>query len=139
MPWSEDAFKTRIAARAGELGLSLSALLGRAGLDPSALSRSPVQGRRLDTYLKLAEACDWSLAELLGEALDPDLLLTAFLTARQVLQQLDPAAQDDARLVRLQAQIYNLLAARRRRGEPIDAALLQAYAEILVATWVAED
>jgi hypothetical protein len=141
LQWSEEDFKTRMSQRAAELGLSLTALLEKAGLDASALSRVPVQGRRLDTFLKLAEACEWGLAEVLGLSLagpvERDLLQAAYRAATRVMQQVEPAARDEARLVRFQAQIYDRLVHRRRRGETIGDELLRAYEEMLIATWTA--
>jgi len=128
--WSETAFRERLTARATALGLSVAALWKSAGLDPSGLAKPPVQGRRLDTYCRIARACEWSLAETLGLAgpVDPALLTTAYHLAWRSCAA--PAAAVPAPEVpELQAALYNYLASRP--GMIDDTQALAALVKVL--------
>jgi hypothetical protein len=139
MIWSEEQFKARIIARAAELGLSLAQLLKNAGLNNDTFYKEPVSGRRLDTFLKLAAGCHWSLAEVLGLSLigriDLELSKKAFLTAQRLMARLPRAAESPELLIEAHAYIYDALAARRRDGLDVNDATLNNYVEILARAW----
>lgn len=138
-PWSEEALRKRLQDRATQLGMTMRALLERAGIDKSNFYRGPA--RRIDTLLKLAEACEWDLAQVLGvgphaeTVTDPDLLLLAYRGAERYLAALPAAARTPKLLAESQAQIYDLLAARQRRGETIDIRLVTEWAVLMASVW----
>ena len=143
MAWSEAAFKERIAARAKQLGISLTQLLAKAGLAHDILDKKPASGRRVDTLEKLADACNWSLAEVMGldvfGRISQELLKKAFTSAQRVLSRLPQGAQTEDHLIAAQAYIYDALDARRRDGRRIDDATLEAYEEMLIRAWEGKD
>jgi hypothetical protein len=119
--WSEEDFRKRVQARAVELGTSVRQILIAAGVALDLLDKRPVSGRRIDTLEKLARACNWSLAELMGhdvfDRISEDLLVEAFKIAREGLRYVADA--EDAMPTAV-AQVYNVLADRRRDGQVID-------------------
>ena len=132
----EEALRERLKTRAAELGLTLKDLLTRAAIDKSNFYRGPA--RRLDTLFKLAEACEWDLAQILGVAsqpIDVDLLLLAYRGAEKYCEALPPAARSRAAFVETQATIYDLGVARRRRGEPFERAHADEAAELMASVW----
>jgi hypothetical protein len=140
--WSEEKFRERVAARAAELGYTTNALFEPLGLAES-FRKTPVNGRRLDTLEKIAQACQWSLAELIIEstgftlfAVNYDLLLEAYLDAQNVVAELPAWAQTDPRvLVRAQAAIYQEFEDYRREGTELDAERRALCRRMLIRAW----
>jgi len=122
--WSDAHLKERLARRAAELGISFSQLLAAAGMQRDAFrdDRPPKTARRLDSLIALAQACKWSLAELMGHdvlsRINPDYAATAAATAERALQQVLTPEQQKAVFWRIFARIYDILAARERDGLP---------------------
>lgn len=140
--WSEAEFRQRLGARAKELGVPLRQLLAEAGMSHDTIDKTPVSGRRIDTLERCAAACHWSLAEMMGHdvlsRISIELLVTAFQAAQRVLYRLPKHAETEHRLVELQAHIYDALAAREREGRRVDAEIVRAFEDMLVATWADE-
>ena len=133
-----DNLKQRVRARARSLGTSIRALLAEAALGHDLLDQNPPQGHRLETLRRLAAACGWSLPELLGVNIRIDLGLArqTFASARKVQRRLPRDVQSDPLLVEIFAYIYDALIELRCQNEPIDAATLKHYEQILVRTWL---
>jgi hypothetical protein len=136
--WSEEEFKKRISLRAAELKISVTQLLRTAGVHKDTFFKD-VASRRLDTFIKLAEACQWTLAQVIGlnvlGRIDLDLSLMAYQTANRVMLRLPREAQNDIRLIAFHGYVYDALVERQQHGRVIDANILGAYEEILFQTW----
>jgi hypothetical protein len=120
--WSDAEFCKRVVRRCDDLGKSQREVLRGAGLAHDYLTNPPAHGRRLDRIVKLAEALDWSLAEIMGLSLtvkgDVKLFTTALLTARKATVNVRPLK--DETLARVQTTIYNMLVQRRAEGLAVD-------------------
>lgn len=66
MKWSEKDFQERVRAFARRRGITLTALLQRAGVTEDYLRHPPEVGRNIAGILKIAEALDVPPAELMG-------------------------------------------------------------------------
>jgi hypothetical protein len=143
MTWSEDEFRRRCQQRAAELGKPLRKLLDQVGLGHDTMDRQP--GRRIVTLQKIAQALDWSLAEVMGFAepgrVSPDLLEIAHNTAQDALRaHLPPGNPGNARrIIRATARVYNVLQAAQSDGAPIDEHILAAIRRTFGEIWAAED
>jgi hypothetical protein len=138
MGWSDEAFKTRVGARAGELGKSVRQVLTAAGMAADTLEKIPSAGRRIDTLEKIGGALGWSLAQVLG--LEPlpirvtaELYRLATETARRGLRYVP---HNDQVFAEIAARIMNILADRQRDGLPIDdQAYLTGLADYVASEW----
>lgn len=131
--FDEAYFRARLRDRALELGKSERKLLTEAGLSHELIDQTPAHGRRIDTLERVAEAFGLSLLELLG--LPPatvalDLMQVATGVGRRMLAQAGLAAEDDEQ-VSLAVRIYEILANRRRSGQPINDGFLAGIEETL--------
>jgi hypothetical protein len=129
--FSEERFVARIRARAVQLGKPLGVLLTEAGLAQDALTRSVKHGRRIDTFERLAQACEWSLGEAMGFE-EPetavDLMVRALQITRRGLRKLPLNDQLEGETI---ARVYDILAERRRRGLPIDDQVVGSVADAI--------
>lgn len=134
--WSEDEFRARVTARAAELGETINSLLERAGV-LEAFRKTPSSGRRIDTLEKIAQACKWSLAEVMGfsEPLDIDLLIQAYDSSANIVAGLPIWARTTRVRVSAQAYIYAELIDCRQNGIVVDAAHLEACERMLIRAW----
>jgi hypothetical protein len=105
MPWSDTEFKTRVAERCKVLGKTMRQILEDAGISHDTLDKVPAWGRRIDTLEKLGGALGWSLAEIMGHAMQrvtPALLKQAFDTAHRALRYVQ---HDEDTLIEITARI----------------------------------
>jgi hypothetical protein len=139
LPWSEEQFKARITARAAELDQPLRKLLAKVGLGHDTIDKLPSSGRRIDTLERIAEALQWSLAEVMGfnvlGGISIELSERAFVAAERALELLPSAARTRGNLVAAHAHLYDRLAARQRDGRPITDEIVDAYVEMLAQAW----
>ena len=136
MRWSDKAFRERVVARAAELGRSVRSILIEAHVALDIFEKGPTAGRRIDTLEKIADACGWSLAEIMGfqtfERISPELLEQAVKIVRRGLRLVPDAEEAFAPCL---AQVYNVLAARRRDGLPIDDSAISTIEAIVAEHW----
>lgn len=106
--WSDENFIERVAERARELGLRMAELLERAGVSREVFYKTPVSGRRLDTIMKVADACGWTLREAMGfgDELSLDGMLKAYVGAQRVMAALPVVLRNDERLVEAMVYLY---------------------------------
>jgi hypothetical protein len=133
----EAELRARVAARAAELGYNLSQLLRRAGMSREFWNKKITAGHRLDTLIKLAEACDWSLAELLGVTPPPprllfDLTAQVFAAADRVARHLPETIRTPERRVQVFVQLYNEALRRQQKGLPTDEQFFDSAASLMI-------
>jgi hypothetical protein len=120
MSWSDEEFRARVAARAAELGMSLTELLEKAGVSREMFYKVPLTGRRIDTIEKIGEACSWTLAEVMGLEERPtvEMMAMAFASAQRVMAGLPNWARREPLFVEALTYLYEeLLGVRRKRGQ----------------------
>jgi hypothetical protein len=137
MEWNEENFKERVTERARELNKSLRSVLISAGLAHETFQKVPVQGRRVDTLIKLAKALDWTLADIMGWEMigrvDVELLILSYKTAVRGMRYVSNPTKEAE--LEVTARIYNVLADRQRAGETIDQNVLDGLAAYVASEW----
>jgi transcriptional regulator with XRE-family HTH domain len=135
VPWSDEEFRARVAARAAELGMSLTELLEKAGVSREVFYKVPTTGRRIDTIEKIAEACGWTLGEVMGLEERPavEIMAAAFASAQRVMAGLPNWARTEALFVEALTYLYEEAMGERRRLRQRSAEDLKAlvFAEYL--------
>jgi hypothetical protein len=134
--FSEERFVARVRARAAQLGKPLGVLLTEAGMATDAFSHAPKHGRRIDTFERLAQVCEWSLAEAMGFE-EPetavDLMVLALQITRRGLRGVPLNDQLEGETI---AGVYDILSARRRAGAPIDDQVATTLVAAIQEIWV---
>jgi hypothetical protein len=103
---------------------------------PDALSKAPKHGRRLDTFERLAKVCEWSLGEAMGfeePETSVDLMVLALQITRRGLRGIPLTDQVEGETI---ARVYDVLAALRREGRPIDEREVATMVATIAKLWV---
>ncbi len=139
MRWSDNDFRNRVKARAAELNRSVRSLLLEAKVALDIFEKEPSSGRRIDTLEKIADACGWSLAQVMGfsvfDQIEVELLEIAFQVTHRGLRAMPDR---EAVFVRALAHVYNTLSARKRDGLPIDETVLSTIEGMLSTGWASQ-
>jgi transcriptional regulator with XRE-family HTH domain len=144
-PLLGEEMRARVLARAQQLGLSITQLMRRAGISREVWNKKLQGGHRLDTLVKLAQACEWTLPELFGapppQQISIELSAKAFATAERLLPHMAPRNRTRERLIEAHAYIYDVLVERERGGLSTDQAVLDSLLQLLIRMWAgaAED
>jgi hypothetical protein len=141
LAWSDEEFRARIVARAAELGISLAGLLEAAGVSREVFYKVPISGRRIDTLEKIAAACNWTLAEVMGleERPSVELMELALASARRVMAGLPKWARTEQLFAHALTYLYDELVGLRRTGVSPTAEHLKACERILIHAWGSRD
>lgn len=138
MAWSDREFCERVARRCAELGRSQRQVLKAAGVAHDYLQTTPAHGRRIDTLEKVAQAIDWTLADVLGLSvsarLDGEVSLYAYHDTQQAAQVVQRIDEED--FCQIHGAFYNLYVSRLPGGQAIDdeyrTQLIQIFSEQLM-------
>lgn len=121
--WDEAAFQKRVRARLAVIGKSATGAMRDVGEAEWHILKSPKNGRRIDSFIKIARALDWTLAELLGVEppgrADPRLLEYALTIAQERIPRRLFGAANRQAVAEAAATVYEFLAGRVARGEPV--------------------
>jgi hypothetical protein len=141
LPWSDEEFRARVAARAAELGMPVSALLEKAGVSREMFYKIPATGRRIDTIEKIGEACGWTLAEVMGLEERPtvEMMGLAFASAQRVMAGLPSSARSERLFVEALTYLYEELVELRRARIAAAAEDLKACERMLIRSLERKD
>ena len=121
MPWDEDSFRSRIRARAAELGMSDRDVMRKAQVSEDTFNKAPkAQGRTFHMIEAIAAAVGMTVAEAIGveQALSVPILELAVKISVQALRH-RPELLPDAIM-----SAYDVLSERQKEGLPNDASAL---------------
>lgn len=143
--WSEEEFLARIDARLAELGKSRSGALTQAGASADLIRKEPAYGRRIDSIITIARACDWTLAEALGITglPDPDLLRISTALALRMIprrRMLLVRRGYEERIAEAVTTVYDYFARAAEEGTKVpDLRAGESIIKSLMRGWQAEN
>lgn len=129
-PWSEKEFQTRVLARLAQIGKAEFTALRDAGGTGDEIRKIPKRGRRIDTVLIIARACQWTVGQAMGiqdptlfldreREIDPRKLTRALTIAEDVLGD-NPEGQTPDILSDAASLVYSVLSEREAEGKSLD-------------------